>query len=288
MSERIFDAEFMAQLEQLRLHLKNKAAGQSGGGRRSHHYGISAEFSDFREYRLGDDFRRIDWNAYARLNRLMLKLYMEERQMQVHLFLDVSASMALQNKLTMAKQLAAVMGYLALSAYDQVSIDLLGNEVGQSFPMSNGRSAFMRLMDYLETAPVQQNTFLTKAIQKVPLSGASGVSYVFTDAFSKEGLTGVLDYLQYKKQETTVIHILSREELEPNFEGDIRLIDAETKDHIEIEANPVILKEYNTTLWTFINGLREECYRHGMNYELIPADLDIRQAVFEHLLRGNQ
>lgn len=288
MSERIFDTTFMAQLEQLRLHLKNKAAGQSGGGRRSRQHGISAEFSDFREYRLGDDFRRVDWNAYARFNRLILKLYMEERQMQVHLFLDVSESMTLQNKLTMAKQLAAVMSYLALSAYDQVAIDLLGDEAGQSFPMSSGRSVFMRMIDYLETAPVQQNTCLLKAIQQVPLSGSSGISYVFTDAFSEEGLTGVLDYLQYKKQTTTVIHILSREELEPAFEGDVRLIDAETKKQVEVEASPIILQEYNTALWTFINGLREECYRHGMNYELIPADLDVRQAVFEHLLRGNQ
>lgn len=285
MAEKWFDAEFLAQLEQLRVQFFRHASGQSGGMRRSKYRGVSAEFSDFREYRPGDDFRRIDWNAYARFRRLIMKLFMEERQMQVHLFLDVSESMNMQGKLTMAKQLSAVLAYLALGSYDQAGLYPLGEIPGKRFPMTTGKASFFRILDYLDTMAVQKKTNLVQAVQRVSLPMASGTTFLFTDGFTSGGLEDVLNYFRYHKQDTTLVHILSREELVPAFDSEMRLVDAESGEKIELEPNASVMHDYQHELTHFCNQLKEMCYKRGAQYVLIPADMDIREAVFKQLLQ---
>lgn len=285
MAKKWFDDALLTQLEQLRVHFFRHASGQSGGARRSKYRGISAEFSDFREYRQGDDFRRIDWNAYARFRRLILKLFMEERQMQVRLFLDVSESMNRQSKLDMAKRLSAVLAYLAIGSYDQAGFYPLGEVPGEIFPMTTGKAAFVRMLDYLEGISVQKKTNLSQAIQRVGLSRTSGTAFVLTDGFTADGLETALDYLRYHKQDTTLVHILSREELAPSFDGDVRLIDSESGESIEMEPNPQVLHEYQQELKKFCSQLKEMCCKRGAHYALIPADMDIQEAIFTQLLQ---
>lgn len=284
MADSLFDAEFLNQLEQLRLHFHSKASGQSGGGRRSRQIGVSTEFSDFREYRLGDDFRRVDWNAYARFDKLILKLFMEERQMHVRLLIDQSESMQLLGKSVMAKRLALVMAYLALTSYDQVSIMPVGDELAQGFGPVSGRGAFMQAVQYLEDVPVHKKTDLNKNITSLRFGAGPGICYVFTDGFSQDGLADALAYLRYHKQQTTLVHILAPDELSPTLEGEIRLLDSETQEQRELEISPGLLSAYDAALKEFCVELKEACHKYGFAYELISSGMDLRQAVLEQLL----
>ena len=287
MAEQLFDPEFLNQLEQLRLHFRHKAAGQSGGGRQSKQLGVSSEFSDFREYQLGDDFRRVDWNAYARFGRLILKLFMEERQMQFHMLIDNSASMQMYGKALMAKRLALTMGYLALSSYDQMSITPLGETPGESFGPVTGKASFMRAAGYLEDMPVSPRTKLYDSITRLRFGSGSGICYVFTDGFSDDSLSDALGYLRYYKQKTTLVHILGPEEIRPGLEGEVRLLDTETGEQREVEMSPGLLRAYEEALRDFTAGLREACHKHGFAYEQISSGMDLRQAVLEQLIISN-
>lgn len=284
MADRLFDSEFLAQLEQLRLRFRTRASGKSGDGRRSRHQGVSAEFSDFREYQAGDDFRRIDWNAYARFERLVLKLFMEERQMQVYLLLDQSASMRAQGKALMAKRLALTMGYLALAGYDQVSVVPLGEEAGAALGPLSGKNSFLKMADYLEALPEAGESRLAQRVTALDMPGGPGVCYLFTDAFSQDGVDEALAWLRYKKKDTVLVHILGPEELAPAHEGVVRLVDSETGEHREAEMNAALLHAYGEALQGFTDGLRESCHRNGFRYELVPADMDLRRVVLTQLM----
>lgn len=285
MDNTLFDAEFLGQLEQLRLHFRSRASGQSGGGRQSKQLGVSTEFSDFREYQLGDDFRRVDWNAYARFDRLILKLFMEERQMHIRLLIDQSASMQLQGKAQMAKRLALCMAYLALNSYDQVSILPIGDSTQEGFGPLSGKSAFLRAVHYLEALPACETTKLCKSITGLQLGAGPGICYFFTDAFSQDGIQNALAYLRYHKQSTTLVHILSPQELQPDYEGQLRLLDSETGEQREIDVSPSLLEAYQETLSNFCAELKENCHRFGCSYERISSGMDLRQAVLEQLIR---
>lgn len=283
MADTLIDAEFLSQLEQLRLHFRNRASGQSGGGRQSRQVGVSTEFSDFREYRLGDDFRRVDWNAYARFDKLILKLFLEERQMHIRFLIDQSTSMQMMEKALMAKRLALAMAYLALGSYDQISITPIGDKPGRSFGPVSGKGDFMRTVRYLEDVPQCGSTQLYESITQMRFGGA-GICYVFTDGFSKDSLADALAYLRYSKQKTTLVHILSQGELNPEYEGEIRMVDSETGETREIEITPGLMKSYSQALAGFCADLKESCHKHGFAYEMIPAEMDLRQAVLERLI----
>lgn len=280
----LFDSEFLSQLEQLRVRFKARAAGQSGGGRRSRQQGISAEFSDFREYQHGDDFRRIDWNAYARFDRLMLKLFLEERQMHVHLLMDQSRSMQMFDKSHMARRLALTMGYLALANYDQVSITPLGEGVGESFGPVAGKNSFVRMARYLEELPSGGESKLSGSATSLRLPSGPGICYLFTDAFSQDGLEDALAYLRYRKKETVLVHILGPQEIRPDYEGTVCLVDSETGERRSMEVHPGLLRSYQEAFQSFCADLRESCYKYGFRYELVPSDMDLRQAVLEQLI----
>lgn len=284
MDENLFDAAFLGQLEQLRLHFRMRASGQSGGGRPSKQVGVSTEFSDFRDYQLGDDLRRVDWNAYARFGKLILKLFMEERQMHIRLLIDQSASMQMQGKGVMAKRLALCMAYLGLTGYDQVSIQPLGEANAPGFGPVSGRGAFVRAVQFLETVPAVEHTNLLDSVTHLRFSGGPGICYLFTDGFSEDSIQETLAYLRYQKQRTTLVHVLSPQELKPDLEGEIRLIDVEKKTQREVEISPGVLASYDKALKGFCAGLKEDCYRHGFAYEQIASDMDLRQAVLEQLI----
>ncbi|RPJ43072.1 MAG: DUF58 domain-containing protein, partial [Chloroflexi bacterium] len=129
MTDRLFDESFLRRLERLALVARHASAGQTQGERRSPKRGQSVEFSDFRPYVAGDDFRRIDWNAYARLERFFIKLFVEEEDLAVHLLVDNSRSMRWgePDKLGYAVRVAGAIGYIALAGLDRVTATAIGN-----------------------------------------------------------------------------------------------------------------------------------------------------------------
>src|SRR5881227_3854555 len=147
----LLDPQFLAQLEQLELVSRKIFMGRMKGERRSKRKGQSVEFADYRNYVVGDDLRFLDWNLYARLDRLFLRLFMEEEDLHVYLLVDNSLSMSFGSptKLHYAKQVAAALGFIGLVNLDRVVVEAFNNRLTQTMPAARGRRSLWRLLDFL-------------------------------------------------------------------------------------------------------------------------------------------
>ncbi len=281
-----FDTDFLKKLDRLVLQGNKVVQGGTGGNRRSKAKGSDIEFSDFREYTLGDDYRSIDWNAYARFERLFIKLYMEEREANITIFLDTSASMnqGEPNKGFLAKKLAAIFAYMALANYDRVGIASLKDAAWSQLPYFSGKPGFARALEFIDELPFGGETHLNQSIPAfVPLQGRKGISIVLSDFFDREGYKEAFEYLKFQQQDIMAIQILSPEELDPQFSGALRLIDSETLEAVEVEISPHTLNLYQNTLHSFLKDFKETCSRLQAASLQVSSDISLDHLVFEKL-----
>ena len=283
----MLDERFLTRLETLRLRMRDPAAGGAGGLRRSKALGTSVEFSDFREYATGDDLRRVDWNAYARFDRLFVKLFMEEQEARVHLVLDASGSMAFgePGKWDTAVKLAEILAYLALCGGDTVSVIALQGEKAASTRPLSGRQGYVEVAEFLQKIRPEGKTDLTAAAAAAALQSGRGICVFISDFLSPSGYETALQSMQYRKQEVTALQILSRQELEPELEGAVQLLDAETGEALEFMAGYDALQGYRKVLTEFLTGLRHFCHQKAMAFSTFSAEADIEQAFLRELSR---
>lgn len=284
-----FDPDFLMKLERLTLQGSKLVQGGTGGNRRSKAKGSAIEFSDFREYTLGDDYRSIDWNAYARFERLFVKLYMEEREAYITIFLDASASMdqGEPNKGILAKQLAAVFAYIALANYDRVGIAAINDGVLDELPYFSGKPGFSKALGFLDNIEFKGNTSLKKGIEAYgPLRGKKGISFLISDFLSRDGYMEALQYLKYQQQDVAIVHILSPQELNPQLAGALRLIDVETGEPVEVEITPYSLGLYHKALDSYQEELKTTCKNMEITYLQARSDESLDRLVFETLQRA--
>ena len=259
--------KFLSRLDTLALAMRGKAQGGAGGSRRSRQTGSSAEFSDYREYIPGDDIRRLDWNAYARFDKLFLKLFMEEQESQVTILLDASASM--EAKWASARSAAEAVGYLALTGGDRLCLHCLKDGRAARFPQLSGRAAFPRLTGWLDTCvPDGKTDTLTETVKRTE-GLKKGLCFLITDGYTEDALKETLDYLRYMRQETAVIHVLSAGELRPELDGALRLTDSESGEHIDLMADRSALDAYQDALKAFLKDVRENCSSREASYLLL-------------------
>lgn len=283
-----FDQDFLKKLDRLALTTRMVVKGGTGGNRKSSHKGSSGEFSDFREYVYGDDFRRIDWNAYARFERLFIKLFMEEQETLVTIFLDCSKSMdwGEPHKGNLAKQLGAVFAYLALANFDRVGLAGLSEKLEHQLSPFAGKQGFWKALQFIENIPYGGKTKLNAAVQSYSSLGSRrGISIILTDLFSADGYQEALKYLQYQKQEIILIHILAPQELDPQWSGSVRLIDSEVEEPRELTITPRILKAYQKVLKGFLRETQEFCHQRGIHYIPVSTALSLEQVVFDNLMK---
>ena len=260
---------FLNRLDSLRLAMRGRAQGGAGGTRRSRQTGSSAEFSDYREYIPGDDIRRLDWNAYARFDKLFLKLFMEEQESQVTVLLDASASM--EAKWNAARAAAETVGYLALTGGDRLSLQILKNGRARRSPLLAGRAAFPRLTGFLDGCEPDGNEgTLTDAVKHTE-GLKKGLCFLVTDGYTEDALKEALDYLRYLKQETAVIQVLSPVELRPDLEGALKLEDSESGEKIDLLADRAALDAYRDALNDFLAEVRGNCASREAPYLLLDS-----------------
>ncbi len=258
------------------------------GERRSKRKGQSVEFADFRNYVAGDDLRFIDWNTYARLDRLFLKMFLEEEDLHFYALVDASRSMDFgqPTKLQYAKQLAAALGFIGLVRADRVRIEALGAATARPGPTLRGRSSVWRMLDYLEQITPGDGAPLAHAVRDFCLRNkGQGVVVLISDLMDKAGYEDALRYLVARQMDTYVIQVLSQEELDPDLAGDLKLVDSEDGDVAEITVSAPLLKRYKETLNAFIGSVREFCGRRGMTYILAHNQLPPEQLVVNYLRR---
>jgi uncharacterized protein (DUF58 family) len=226
----LLDPEFLHKLEQLELVSRRIFVGRMKGERKSKRRGSSVEFAEHRNYTFGDDLRHIDWNVYGRLDRLFLKLFLEEEDLHVYTMLDTSLSMDFGNptKLRYGKQVAAALAFIGLVNHDRVLVDTFSAQLDQGLHGIRGRSQMWRIVGYLDHLEASGQSNLTAAAREFAIRHAGkGVVVVISDFLDKSGYQDALRYLLARNMDIYVIHILSQEEVAPELVGDLRLIDCE-------------------------------------------------------------
>jgi uncharacterized protein (DUF58 family) len=282
----LLSPQLLAQLERLELVSRKIFRGRMKGERRSKRKGQSVEFADFRQYVPGDDLRFIDWNVFARLERLYLKLFLEEEDLHFFSLIDASTSMDFgePSKLQYAKQLAAALGFIGLCRADRVKIESLGTTSKNPGPTLRGRSSLWRMQEYLDAIEPGENVSLADGIKNFCLRNpGKGILVLITDLLDKEGYEKAMRFLVAQQMDVYLIHVLSPEEISPEVKGDLRLIDAEDSDVAEITVSRPLLDKYKRTLATFIDGAREFCTRRGMTYLMVNSQTPVETLVANYL-----
>jgi uncharacterized protein (DUF58 family) len=282
----LLDADFIARLDQLEIISRKIHASRQKGERRSRRKGESAEFADYRNYVVGDDLRHIDWNVYARLERLFLKLFLEEEELSVSILLDVSRSMEFGEpaKALYAKRVAAAMAYIGLCNYDRVGIyayadRLVGRQVG-----IRGRRMLPQMLSFLEKLPVEGRSHLSAAAKAFALRHTSkGVVLVLSDFLDKGGFAEGLRYLIGRQLDIYVLQILSPQELAPDLTGDLKLVDCEDEDVAEITVSKMLLDRYKANLEAYCGSLRDYCLQRGITYLLTATNHPFETLVLNYL-----
>ncbi|HTN77444.1 MAG TPA: DUF58 domain-containing protein [Pirellulaceae bacterium] len=284
----LLSPQLLAQLERLELVSRKIFRGRMKGERKSKRKGQSVEFSDFRNYVAGDDLRFIDWNLYARLDKLFLKLFLEEEDLHFYAVIDASSSMdfGTPTKLDYAKQLAAALGFIGLCRADRVKIECLGASRRNPAPVLRGRKSLWRMLEYLDTIEPGQNVSLGTGLKEFCLRNTGkGILVLITDLMDKSGYEQALRVLLAQSMDVYVIQVLSREELDPDVKGDLKLIDVEDNDMAEITVSRPLIERYKRTLAAFLDGAREFCTRRGMSYLMTSTDTPVETLVSSYLRR---
>ncbi|MBN2022909.1 MAG: DUF58 domain-containing protein [Pirellulales bacterium] len=261
--------------------------GRMKGERRSRRKGQSVEFADFRNYVPGDDLRFIDWNTYARLDRLFLKMFLEEEDLHFYALVDASESMDFGNptKLDYAKQLAAALGFVGLVRGDRVKIETLGQPPGRS-PVFRGRRGLWPMLDHVGGFAPGETTPLAQGVKNFCLrNSGKGIVVLMSDLMDKAGFEGALRYLVAQEMDVYVVHVLSAEELEPDLQGDLRLVDCEDADVAEVTVSAALMARYKRTLAGFIESARDFCTRRGMAYLLAKNEIPLETLITDYLAR---
>src|SRR6476660_6779487 len=167
----LLEPDFLHKLEQLELVSRKIFLGLMKGERRSKRKGQSVEFADYRNYVKGDDLRFLDWNLYARLDRLFIRLFMEEEDLHFYVLIDNSLSMdfGTPSKLHYAKQVAAALAFIGLVNMDRVVLEVFNDRVTQSLPPLRGRRSLWRLMDFLQKLEPAGPSDLRRAMRNFSL-----------------------------------------------------------------------------------------------------------------------
>ncbi len=284
----LLSPQLLAQLERLELVSRKVFRGRMKGERKSKRKGQSVEFADFRQYVPGDDLRFIDWNLYARMERLYLKLFLEEEDLHFYALIDASTSMDFgePTKLQYAKQLAASLGFIGLCRADRVKIESLGTSSRQPGPTLRGRASLWRMLDYLQGIEPGENVGLAEGVKNFCLRNTGkGILVLITDLMDKEGYEKALRFLVTQQMDVYLLHVLCPEELNPEIKGDLKLIDCEDEDVAEVTVSRPLLDKYKRTVAAFLDGAKDFCNRRGMSYLMTSTETPVETLVANYLRR---
>ncbi len=290
MEQTVFDKGFFDKLNTLKMSLNMRLSQGMSGIRKSSAKGSSVEFSDFREYMLGDDIRRIDWNAYGRTDKLYIKQFMEEKEGIFQIFIDTSRSMCFGEhpKSTMALQIAGALSYIVLNNLDRIYINEMKENSVTKGKGVTGAAAFSHVLNDLNRISFDGRTTLNKTILSRSVQ-VGGVSIIISDFLDENGIEEALKYLAYRKQTIVLIQVLAREEIEVNYEGTLNMLDMETNERVKITMSNATIKKYKEQLEGMQTNLQNLARKYGARYVSICSDENLVNAMlhgFSGILQG--
>ncbi len=281
MKKVVIDESFLSRLEQLGTLLKNNVAGMFGGNRRSKNLGSSCEFADYRDYMPGDDVTKIDWNAYARFDKLYQKLYFDERQMHTRIYIDVSRSMihGSDDKAVAAIRLAAAFAYLSVSEMDKVSIYAIrGGSLEEVVGGMVGKDSYLNCINKLNELEFDSDSRISEAIVPSSVGRGDGYSIIISDFLTDENYEAAIDRLAEQKRDILCVQILSREEINPQFRGKMHLFDSEDQSRFfRKKIDQDVVRAYKDALKYVTDRIRLYCESRGGQYVFAPAHAELSE-----------
>lgn len=283
---------FMQSLDRLDVLSRKILSGKLLGDRRSKQRGQSVEFADYRPYVSGDDLRFIDWNLYARLDKLFLRLFMEEQDLSVSIAIDLSPSMRYgqPDKSRYARQLAAALGYIGLVNYNRVNLYAFTGDQVEVRTGLRGRQPIKLMLQFLATTlakPMAGAAPLASFTRRLALANpGKGIIILVSDFMDKGDLAQAFKPLASSRWDVHAIHLLSPQELDPTqgqLTGDMRLEDMEDGQLTEITMSPELLKRYHTNLEAYCQHVRQSCLGRAMSYSMADTKIPFETLVLEHL-----
>lgn len=286
---------FFSRLETLSLNLRTNLAGFFGGKHLVRTYGQTVEFADYREYMLGDDIRRIDWNLYSRFEKYFLKLFTDERQMHVQIFLDCSASIGKENpqKAAYAVGVASALGFLAVQNMDKLSLKLVkGNHAEDPFGTIVGKNSFFRVVGELEKLEFENDADLAAAVTSTPVGTNDGLTVIVSDFLTEnDSWKKAVDYLTYKKRQVLLVQVLTPDELDPAYNGRVHLVDSESESmlderNMKIKITKSMLDAYMEALVDMKEDMRTFCASREAGYISVSTEQPIERVLFGELFKA--
>lgn len=275
----------LTRLERYRLCPRKSHAGRIRGERLSPKKGISIEFADYRHYAAGDDLRHLDWNILARLDRAHIRTYRDEEELPVYLLVDSSASMEFGEppKHHAVCSLAACIGYLALCGSDALYPVALISRVMEVRAL-RGRASYRRLIEWFSHLQ-PTGAGLADSVRRFAHAPVQpGMAFLLSDGLDPQ-LPDALRALGGRGHEIVFLQVLSEVELEPVLEGDLRLIDAESEQAVEITATGGVLQAYQRRLQTFCEELENVCRQLGAWYLRVQSKEPVEEIILRRLRR---
>ncbi|HLQ14528.1 MAG TPA: DUF58 domain-containing protein [Candidatus Eisenbacteria bacterium] len=280
----LLDPQLLRRLEALALRVRRAVSGQMGGERRSTARGRSVEFADFRSYSPGDDFRLIDWNAYARLDRFMLRLFVAEQELPLSIFVDLSGSMdwGRPNKALTARRLAGAIAYVALSSLDRVRLTVFADGPTSGGAPYRGRRAVAELFSRLQSFPAGGPTDYSRLVWPIARQ-RPGMTVLISDGLGESSIDPAIAALGRARQEGAVLQLLAPQEIAPDWTGDARLKDSETGAEREFTSTPVTQAAYLEKLAERTREIERAAHRRGLRFARLSTDQPIDDMVLRTL-----
>jgi len=285
----LLDAPFLRRLDRLSLRSRRITRGLLRGERRSPRLGRGVEFADYRSYQIGDDFRYVDWNIYSRLDRLFIKLFSEEEDINVHLFVDGSRSMGwgAPGKLDYAARLAAAVGYVGLRNLDRVGAVVFSDGPREVLPLHRGRGHTLALFEFLSRISPAGVSDLTATMRRyVYRTKRRGLLILISDLWFPGGYEEGLKLARYHRFEPFVVHLVSDDEVTPTVRGDVRLVEVESQTAAEVSVDGPALEAYARARDAYFAGIERFCLRHQIDYLRAATSIPFDDLVLRYLRIG--
>ncbi|MCM1438291.1 MAG: DUF58 domain-containing protein [Roseburia sp.] len=287
MAKTVIDDELLQQIELLQMLVRNNVAGMFGGNHKSKTYGSSCEFADYREYTPGDDITKIDWNAYARFEKLYTKLFLDERQMHTRIYIDASNSMGFgkSKKDEQALKIAAAFAYLSVCEMDKVSVYTVQNkQLNAVISGMLGKEAFISSINALNEVTFSGDSYISDAIVPSTVGYGDGMSIIISDFLTDNDYEAAIDHLTGKKRHVLCVQVLSKEELRPKARGKMHFFDSEDSGkYYRKNITREIAQAYKKAVEYATGRIRDYCAARGADYILVCDEDPVGKLFFERL-----
>jgi len=289
MDRELFDQEFLRKIEYLSLVSRRLYRGETSGEHSSAARGTSPDFADYRDYQPGDDFRYIDWNIFSRLDRILLKLFVEEEDLSVHILLDTSLSMAYGSprKIDYARRVGAALGYIGITSLDRVGVTTFAAGLSGALAPRRGKMQLFHLLEYMSRIIPAGTTDFSGSLEGYALrTRQPGLAIIISDMLDSSDYQRGLLALLYRKFDVVLVQILDREEISPAAKGTVRLTDMETGRIMKITADRPLLAAYRARVGSFLSGLEAFCLKAGIEYLRTSTIVPFDDLVLKYLRQG--